>query len=125
MIRTLTSIFLIILILSGTSREMLIYASFKLNQKYIAENLCVDKDKPMSQCGGNCYLKEQLEKTQEKEMESPMPRYEYSLPIQFIENKIDEDNLYFNTLSKKGYSQLEITFHIEKHTTDIFHPPKS
>ena len=124
MVKNFSGIFLVILVLSGTFRETTIYISFKLNQKYIAENLCVNKDKPVSSCGGSCYLKEQLEKSQEKEMESPMPKYEYNHPIQFINNSSNEDQLFFNSLNKKEYSQILINFHIDKHTSEIFVPPK-
>ena len=34
---------------------------FKINQEYIAKNLCVEKDIEESSCAGNCQLKKSLE----------------------------------------------------------------
>lgn len=37
---------------------------FKLNQDLIAEMLCINREKPLSDCNGTCYLSEQLTKTE-------------------------------------------------------------
>ncbi len=38
----------------------LIYLNFKVNQEFIAANLCVEKDLEESTCNGNCQLKKSL-----------------------------------------------------------------
>jgi hypothetical protein len=37
-------------------------AYYRINRDYIAENLCVNRDKPMLNCNGQCYLAKQLQK---------------------------------------------------------------
>ena len=34
---------------------------FQLNQQFIADVLCINKEKPALQCHGKCYLKKKLE----------------------------------------------------------------
>ena len=41
------------------------YIGFKLNQTYIAEVLCINKDKPEMGCNGKCHLNKQLKKKAE------------------------------------------------------------
>lgn len=44
-----------------------IQGSYELNKAYIIENFCVNKDKPMMNCDGKCYLAEQLKAQKEKQ----------------------------------------------------------
>lgn len=46
---------------------LFVYAEFKSNQKYIAETLCKNKDKPQLNCAGKCYLMKKLKDAEEKE----------------------------------------------------------
>ncbi len=42
---------------------------FKMNQKYIAEVLCINRDKPESHCNGCCQLKKELNESEERKKE--------------------------------------------------------
>jgi hypothetical protein len=44
----------------------LIYLDFETRKEYISEGLCINKTKPMTICGGKCYLASQLSKAQDK-----------------------------------------------------------
>lgn len=44
-----------------------ILISFKINQNYIANTICVEKDKEVNTCQGSCHLKKQFDKIEEKE----------------------------------------------------------
>jgi hypothetical protein len=44
-----------------------IQGSYELNKAYIVENFCINKDKPMMNCDGKCYLSEQLKAQKEKQ----------------------------------------------------------
>lgn len=52
--------------------QMLTYLNFKINQDYIAKELCENKEVPKMNCNGKCYLAKQLQK-QEKEEEEKAP----------------------------------------------------
>ncbi|GAA4888905.1 hypothetical protein GCM10023311_11090 [Flaviramulus aquimarinus] len=59
------------------------YVEYVLNQDYIAEFLCVNKDKPKLQCNGKCYLVKELKKQQENEPNSLRVSLE-NYPIGFV-----------------------------------------
>ena len=61
------SILLLISLISSSFSRLFVYAGFELNQKYIAENLCVNRYRPAMDCNGKCYLKKQVEKADENE----------------------------------------------------------
>lgn len=43
-----------------------VFVSFKINQKYIASNICEKKDIPQNTCEGGCFLKKELQKEDQK-----------------------------------------------------------
>lgn len=48
-----------------------ILINFKINQAYIAYNLCENRDKPEMNCAGSCQLSKQMEQTTETEKQLP------------------------------------------------------
>ena len=54
-------------LLAQTFSKGLIFVQFFVNQDYIAQNLCENKDKPELECKGNCHLNKALEKDNEQE----------------------------------------------------------
>jgi hypothetical protein len=67
--RKLLAIFLIISLQSVTFAMLLVDTGFKLNQKFIAEKLCENRNKPMLQCHGKCYLMKMKKKAAEQKQE--------------------------------------------------------
>lgn len=65
--RVFYSYFLVFLILWPVWRTGLVYAWFKINQDYIAEELCINRDKPELSCAGKCILNSKLNATQSNE----------------------------------------------------------
>jgi hypothetical protein len=59
------------------------YVEYVLNQEYIAEFLCINKDKPQLQCNGKCHLVKELEKQQENKTNSLRVFLE-NYPIGFV-----------------------------------------
>lgn len=60
------------------------YIEYVLNQDYIVEFLCINKDKPKLQCNGKCHLVKEIEKQQES---NPIKALSVSLenyPIGFV-----------------------------------------
>lgn len=75
-----------------------IVLSFKINQEYIAQNLCEKRDEAITMCYGTCYLKKELKKTEERNTQQ-LPSTlklkfetlyfsEYKLQMPFAENII-------------------------------------
>jgi hypothetical protein len=67
MLNRIVVIFLIVTLVASNFQRLFIYAGFELNQKYIAENLCVNKDKPWLHCNGKCYFMRKIKQAEEKE----------------------------------------------------------
>ncbi len=65
--RRVISLFLLIAVLSANFSRLYVYASFGLNQKYIAANLCENRGKPWLHCNGKCYLMKKVKQAEEKE----------------------------------------------------------
>jgi len=51
---------LLVCLLAATFGQGLIILSYRINQKYIASTLCVNRNNPAAHCNGHCYLKKQL-----------------------------------------------------------------
>ena len=99
-----------------------ILVSFKINQDYIAEFLCIEKDLPESTCQGCCQLKDRLEDHEEQQQELPQSenrKYEIQLfpakqnPVLKEQPQVEE----INSLPKAINGILA--------SKTIFHPPKS
>lgn len=57
---------LMLIILLQFFGKVSVFVSFKMNQKYIANNICEKKDIPQNTCEGGCFLKKELQKEAEK-----------------------------------------------------------
>ena len=58
--KKLISYFLIISLFSQILVNAGVIISWKLNQKYISENLCINRDRPEMECNGKCNLQKKL-----------------------------------------------------------------
>ncbi len=101
--------------------DLLVIVSFKINQDYIAEFLCINRDVPESTCNGCCHLKKELDEQHETK-ESTLPVNETKLEIQYIFNQAKEFISLEKPLKPKicFYQNIQGTLHAES----IFHPPK-
>ncbi|TWO33707.1 hypothetical protein E1J38_002725 [Seonamhaeicola sediminis] len=60
------------------------YVEYVLNQDYIAEFLCINKDKPELQCNGKCHLAKEIKKQQEQEPSKALSISMENYPIGFV-----------------------------------------
>src|ERR1700761_7006096 len=67
MLKRISILFLIVALMATNFSRYFIYAGFELNQKYIAENLCINKNKPWLHCNGKCYFMKKIKEAQQKE----------------------------------------------------------
>src|ERR1700744_4970155 len=63
----LIALLLIVAVISSSFSRVLMYAGFEMNQKYIAQNLCINKDRPWLHCNGHCYFMKKIQQAEEKE----------------------------------------------------------
>ncbi len=100
-------------------RPVMPLANYLINQDYIAEFLCINKDKPELECNGKCYLAEQLKKaSEEKEKNLPaIAMEEYPIGIilltsfQTIETTETPQKANFHYTNSYTFSYLNSVFH--------------
>ncbi|OXA93515.1 hypothetical protein [Flavobacterium hercynium] len=63
------SIIMTMLFLLVSFQQALIIVHFKLNQKAIEQEFCINKAKPELQCHGKCHVKKKLEKSETSDLE--------------------------------------------------------
>ena len=121
------SIFLSILVILPNLTRFGILVDFKLNQDFIAKVLCIEKEVPMSNCNGKCYLAELLKKAENKEEQKQIPgktESEFSKVVFYLSKctyQGTEPNHIFFKKTKNVYST---SFYVFDYTADVFHPPK-
>lgn len=113
-------LFFTLLYVLAMLRPVLPVFEYVVNQDYIAEYLCVNKDKPMLNCNGKCYLAKMLqEERNEKQQNLPaIDLREY--PIGFVEILLID-------FQEKFYQKNELPNILEgeprQFLNSIFHPP--
>lgn len=115
------SCILILSIFSFQFSELMIYASFKINQEYIAKNLCVEKDVEGSTCKGCCQLKKKVNEQQEQKKELP-PLQNEKQNIDFC-NQNRELKLMHGSIAKVLQQRKQKAYSYTIHFS-IFHPPQ-
>ncbi|WP_420570756.1 hypothetical protein [Kordia sp.] len=111
----------IILYITAMLRPVMPLANYLINQDYIAEFLCINKDKPELECNGKCYLAKQLKETSEEKEKNLPPIAMEEYPIGIIDLTV--------FLSEKPYIEF---LHCNSHYLNnykfsylsrVFHPP--
>lgn len=117
----LTAILLILCSVFASLSTLFVYAGFEMNQRYIAAELCVNKDKPQLHCNGKCYLMKKLKQAEEKEQKQER---------QFQKLQLQEA-LWVRPFVFKNYPVAEFILHVPLCTgmpstsaVSIFHPPQ-
>jgi hypothetical protein len=97
------------------------YVEYVLNQDYIAEFLCVNKDKPELQCNGKCHLVKEIEKQQESNPLSSLSISLENYPIGFV--TILNTPLNNSFTLKKEHAFFYKNFYNLNVKSSAFHPP--
>lgn len=102
--------------------KVYIFVQFKINQNYIAKNVCVKKDVPNNCCKGSCHLQKQLDKD-EKKQSSSGNNYKEKNELELFSQKHLTTSLLFNvTVNEINTSYL---FTVPKgQFNPVFHPPQ-
>src|SRR5690554_5052384 len=99
-----------------------VFIDFKLNQEYITKVLCINREKPQLECGGQCILMQKMKSTQDADH----PEQSQSSKAQLLEI-FSELPALFQPLSFCFAAQEFFNFNeevpVENHSK-IFHPPQ-
>ncbi|MBP2831876.1 hypothetical protein J8281_06715 [Aquimarina sp. U1-2] len=105
-----------------TAVNISVWVDFLVNNEYIKEILCVNKEKPKLSCNGKCYLMHQLQEQQsEQEQELPQlihSKFEFAF-FSFREIEINSKRI---LRSKKSFP-LILSHYSHLKYWEIFHPP--
>ena len=120
--KVVTYIFIISLSLH-TSSQLFIYMSFWLNQNFIAQHLCENRDKPELNCHGTCHLKKEIKKDEQQKQQhdfsNQIVELTYIKPTLLA--KIEKP-VVFQTKRPIYNIQIE-TPHINPYISTILRPP--
>lgn len=116
----ITYLFLGAILLNTVSR-LIIHVDFLINQEYIAENLCINKEQPVKQCNGSCQLKMELEKDDERKEKTVKHQ------VEIIPTIVSQEVYEFEQVAQIVPSEKAKFYTIQVETTgynsSIFHPP--
>lgn len=97
------------------------YVEYVLNQDYIAEFLCINKDKPKLQCNGKCHLVKEIKKQKENDSNTLVISLE-NYPIGFVKiYKVEALNS-FTYLKKHTNTHYQILYRFN-YNYSAFQPP--
>lgn len=103
-----------------------IVVDFKINQDFIAEVLCINKDKPTLNCNGKCHLSKQLREADEQEEKQAPPSKKEQVELLYY-----QANILLEVLTCAGaYIEspkmpYQCSFYRHSFITDVFRPPQS
>lgn len=108
----------------SSAKDLVTYVQFKLNQEYISNTLCINKDKPTVMCFGSCVLQDAIIDNHTADQELPMSIQMEFTPFTYLIP--DLVSLDFTSLNKDAnvapaFQEMIVMKDFE---TDIFHPPK-
>lgn len=120
--KRILSILLLFTFLLPSITKLSIVVDFKINQDFIAKVLCVKKEEPMAMCNGKCYLKKQLNKTENGKSEGIPESLKQKVELFFV---YKEFNAPLNNLSSPlKFGGTLSKLHLSPHLEGVFHPPQ-
>ncbi len=113
---------LVLIILLQFFGKVGIFLSFKINQKYIASNICEKKAIPKNSCEGSCFLKKELQK--EAEQAEKNKNNNKNISDFYISNNIFiEDRKVFFSIEKHFFKENNSNFP-PKNSNKLLRPPQ-
>jgi hypothetical protein len=114
---------LLIAFLGQNFSSYFIALDFQLNQKYIAGNLCENRNKPEMKCEGRCYLCRKLKKDQKDSEESPERRTDNRSELISEQTVFEAPPVFSQTISIQ-YTHFDEAI-VDEFAATFFHPPTS
>jgi len=112
---------LVLTTLSANCSQLFVYAGFEMNQKYIAAELCINRNRPELHCNGKCYLMRKLKQAEQKEKAHESENQRPVLQPGMIVAKLVLSAPSF-IIAKSPTAELKFIF--PERSNSIFQPPK-
>lgn len=116
---------LILLIMTQVFSKWFMVLSFKINQDYIAKNLCENRYRPKLNCKGNCVLMKKLKQEEKKEQNAPI-----TIKLETTSVVVSSKSFFATVESPVEIITASSPFATNSgkpvdRTGDIFHPPSA
>lgn len=98
---------------------------YQANKDYVADVLCINKDKPELHCNGKCYLKKQLKKVDDNttnDKEAPAKKTKNQLP-EYIASS-NQLAIFTTTVETVQHKTFYNNTYYHHHLSSVFHPPQ-
>ncbi|SDN10446.1 hypothetical protein SAMN05421820_106176 [Pedobacter steynii] len=98
--------------------------AFKMNQDYIANALCENKDKPQMHCNGRCVLAKKLQQAEQNEEKQRAQSQEKANVLFFCKlNRLKVAECLLS-LQRREFNPFYLHFKPSSFSNDIFKPPQ-
>jgi hypothetical protein len=108
-------------LLTANCGQLFVYAGFQLNQKYIANELCINRSRPELHCNGKCYLMSKLRQAEQKEKAHEVENQRPVLQPALLVDCLSLQTPMF-LIAKALHPEL--CFNFPKRSSAIFQPPQ-
>lgn len=125
MLKRLTAFCLLAALISSNFSRFFAFAAFEANQKYIAQNLCVNKSRPWLHCNGHCYFMKKIRQSEENEKKQAAKDNLNKLEISFFQEPFQFTFPVRALIQSSNSSFPRCTYQYSNRYIDtIFRPPK-
>lgn len=102
-----------------------IMINFEINRDFIAEVLCINKEQPITMCEGQCYLADQLQKSEEQnDKRAPGPGSEkLEVVYYYLTGSLKINKRSFASSNKTELGDVNNSYS-STFIADIFRPPQ-
>lgn len=123
--KQITTILLASLVFLQPFSKIWIVVDFRLNQDYIAQNLCVKKEIKDNDCRGRCQLCERLDKaTKEEQKQAPTSVKDKAEVLYYHDLSAFDFLIQAIFYQKQNLSNYHSDFYASSSISDIFRPPQ-
>jgi hypothetical protein len=110
-------------VLGQTFSKLCIVANYRINQEYIAKNLCVNRYKPKSCCQGKCYLNKQLAKDEDQQPSSNNNGHKEETAVQFFAEEQSAIRFGITATAIPGIAYYQAN-ELQDFSSSFFQPPR-
>ena len=126
MLKRLSIWLLILAVFMANFSTWLVYVGFKINQQYIARNLCINRFKPSIHCDGKCYFMHKIKQAEENEKKQSAKGNSGRVEISFFQQPFSISFIEPEITDKAAVSIQTCAFtYNSQHLEVIFRPPRS
>ncbi len=123
--KKLLSILLLFAILLQSFSKVFVVFSFKINQKYITEVFCINRNQPTSTCNGKCFLMQKLkaeEAREQKELPQKIKKIQDFVYVFYPNEQLLNCSRQVLFFFSRPFATIPICYSFSA-VKGIFHPP--